>query len=236
MEEKLDIADIGYVRKMMQTASLGPSLESAELASIRQKSKDEEKIAKEIATFKNGYEILDSQIKKNANGELIISGEEGEMIPISFCLLTENEKKDLFNRAHWEPTVDLLELCGYSEKALLTLYQMAVGLHREALYQESGDAFYFLCRLAPPISSFWIGRGLALESQQNYEDALEAYEQAVQARTNDFSPFYGMMRCCKEFKDFTRVKALLNEHKENSQLKNKIIEALGYIQSLEKRG
>ena len=69
----------------------------------------------------------------------------------------------------------LQELFGLSDEVLNVYYNAALQMLEEKRWNDAADAFLFLSTLNPGVQSYWIGAGIAEQSQNNFGDALQYY-------------------------------------------------------------
>lgn len=77
------------------------------------------------------------------------------------------------------------QLFGVSSEVLERYYGIANRLLEERQWENSRDAFLFLLFMNPCVHNFWIGLGVAEQSQQHFEQALLAYLMAETTDPND---------------------------------------------------
>lgn len=97
------------------------------------------------------------------------------------------------------PTPELSQtnqkLLGVSDEVLEKYYQAAWQFLEEKNWFDAMDSFLFLSFLNPYIHAFWIGLGIAEQSQQKYKEALIAYTMAEATNPNDPVAFANAFQC-----------------------------------------
>jgi type III secretion system low calcium response chaperone LcrH/SycD len=87
------------------------------------------------------------------------------------------------------------QLFGISPEVLERYYSIASKLLEEKQWEKARDAFLFLLFLNPCIHNFWIGLGVAEQSQQNFKQALLAYMMAETTDSNDPVVYANAFQC-----------------------------------------
>lgn len=122
------------------------------------------------------------------------------------------------------------DLCNFSTDVQLLFYEIALSFYEQAYYKKSIDAFIFLTIVNPDVQAFWVGLALGYEKNIEYYKAIESFKRAIKVSDpNDFSPYYGFIRCSEALQDFREIEDLLEAAKENEAIKEKIQEALEYL-------
>ena len=229
--------DLDYVRRMMNAALYGNRrIESEEIVKNKMAIASRETLDKEIEQFEKGYNTLLTEIGQQAVEGCYQYGDDDENVMIEECLINDEVKSKIVDKNRWQKSEDEeeLKLTGYSQEALLAFYHATIQLHAKALYERAIYAFHFLCRLAPQVSSFWLGLGLSLEANLEYMEALNAFARAIQAQNAaSFTPFLAMIHCSIQIKNFTQVKECLEQHKENVCIVDDVKNALAFIENTE---
>lgn len=188
-------------------------------------------IAQKLEFFNKGYDLLVEEVKKNAKDGLFQAHLELEPILVDALVLTdesyEEGVEELINNK-FSRTTYLDEIFEYDEKILLNLYQIAVQYFDEAETEKAILAFTFLTYVHPGVSSFWKGLGLSYERDQNLVEAINAYKMAVE-QSEDFGPYYDLIRCCERIGDFNEILVLLGKLKENGRFAEEVENSFDYI-------
>lgn len=82
------------------------------------------------------------------------------------------------------------EILGYSDEEMEKFYQVAVALFQKEKYEKAADAFVFLTTLNPRVYVYWMGLGMCEQVREEYENALIAYEVAIETIPDDPSAYY----------------------------------------------
>lgn len=82
------------------------------------------------------------------------------------------------------------EILGYSSEDMEHLYQSAVTLYQSEKYEKAAEAFVFLTTLNPNIYLYWMGLGISEQIREEYENAVMAYEMAIETEPMDPSAYY----------------------------------------------
>jgi len=104
----------------------------------------------------------------------------------------------------------LHELLGFSAGAMRSFYRTAAHLIEEARYKDARDAFTFLSTLAPQISEFWDGLGIACFYLQEYDGAVEAFTQEAELEPESINGFFMLARTLAEVARFDEANAILD--------------------------
>lgn len=222
---------------LIKHAMANPHMQN-DLINVEEKEKIEHEgeqhvIDEAMQKFEMGYHTLIKEIESRSREGTYTDEEEVKPLPIeSFKINPEIFKsiKSSITSNISQKKPYYLDI-GYSSDVLFDLYGVAVKLAEETKYDDSINAFQFLTMIDPYIQSFWVGLAIGYEKSLNYTKAIDLYEEALNADPNSFFPFYGLIRCSEELKDFTRCSQLLEKQKENKSLINEIEEAELYIQS-----
>lgn len=87
------------------------------------------------------------------------------------------------------------KLLGISDEVLEKYYQTAWRFLEDKNWFDAMDSFLFLSFLNPYVHAFWIGLGLAEQSQQKYNDALIAYTMAEATNPSDPVAYANAYQC-----------------------------------------
>ncbi len=70
------------------------------------------------------------------------------------------------------------DLLGYSDSVMMAQYKKGYDLYQQAEYKDAAAVFSYLTTLNPYEYQFWLGLGLAKQSDRLYEEALASYTAA----------------------------------------------------------
>lgn len=192
-----------------------------------------DEIEKNKTAMKAGYMALYEEIQKLSKEDVLALDDLDEPLPISAFQIKDETIGLLAN----PPTdKDGIDLVGCTEQSLLGFYLIAKKLYEDKLLDEVVNAFILLTHIAPEVSPFWLGLGLAYESQQNWTEATAALYKAIEVNPRDFAPFKVLMRIASEIHDFEPVKQILETHKETPEIKEEVETALQYLPEIMKGG
>lgn len=113
-----------------------------------------------IKLVARGYQHLMEQLKKSKENV-----EEFHLSEEALQALRENPKQ--------EKTMQ--EIVGYSDEQMISLYMAAQEMFNERRFTEAAEAFFFLLTLSPFVPSYWIAKGVALESCDRSTEAFQIY-------------------------------------------------------------
>lgn len=180
-----------------------------------------------------GYERVIQRIQELAiNQEVAFEGCE-EPIPVESFVIKDDQLDRLINHGFAETSSQKgVELTGFQGEHLLAIYQIALKFYEDKRFEEAREVFALLLALAPDVSSFWYGLGLAFEGLQRWEDSISALNHAVVFDPDDFDAYLVLIRCASQINDFVPVTALLEANKQNPAIADQVNEALGYMKSL----
>jgi hypothetical protein len=232
-------SDLEYIRRNMQQLNLGNhSLEVSAVREEKIRDHQEELIKRQNERSNAGYMILLTEAFRRAKEGLIALHDDLEQEPIEKFIISPSAQETLKSSEKLQNFFDkggkLQQLYGYSDNVMLTFYEIAKGLLIEKRGKDALHAFTFLCDLNPQICSFWIGLGLSFEAEQNWPETIEAYEMAIYTDPLNFDPYLGLLHCCQELKDYSRIKEVLPIAAEEESLKEQVQEAFAYIAEQEK--
>ncbi len=223
-------------RSMMIAQGVPMSMLIADAGLKEEKEEVEKKLVQKnidllVLSFEKGYKILIAEIKNKVQDDQYTVSADLEPILVEEFQI-DDETMNLLKEEISEgenPPPPLFELCDFSEDILIIFYDLGVKLYEEARYADSIDAFIFLTRLYPTMQSFWTGLGLCYEKNLEFDKAIDSFEQAIKVEPSNFSPVYGLIRCCESIKDFSKLTRILEEQKENEVIKSDVEEVLAYI-------
>lgn len=187
-----------------------------------------------IASLKSGYKALTDEIGKLAKEGILTLDELEEPIPVSALEIKDEILEQL--AAPNRSADERLDLVGFSEQSLLTYYLIAKKLYEDKMLDEAVDAMCLLTHIGPQISPFWLGLGVAYEARQNWQQATEALQKAIEVNPADFTPFQTMIHIAAETHDFELVQELLEKHKETPEIKDEVETALQLLPQIMKGG
>ncbi len=226
-EEDLELVKISILRSRTSPIEVGVA------KNITRTEPDKEINDTHFKSFEQGYQSLIAKIEGDAIEGTFSRDANINPIPIENFRINPNKwqplKKILKGGASSKEIVNII--CDFSPDVLLLFYEIGIFFYEEALYEKSINAFIFLTTINPRVQSFWIGLGLAHEKNLNFEKAIESFETAFNSDPKDFSPYYGLMRCCETIKDFKKIEDLLNAAIDNQAIKEQVTDALEYIKS-----
>jgi tetratricopeptide (TPR) repeat protein len=241
MEDKIlkhEMSDLELVRRSMQMAqrsnhALSPPGMSLENTELRKKNAEEQEKActkREMDAFEKGYQMLYQLVSEQSLDGIYSKSEEIAPIPLEkFQIKQEilDSIKQLI--AGHKSEAGLFQKCGFSNQILLVFYEFGMRLYEEAFYEKSILALTFLTTVHPSIPSFWLSLGLSYEKNLNFTEALKAYEKAIEIDPSVFSPYFGLIRCGEEIKDFSKAIEVLESHKNIESIKENVEIGLIYI-------
>jgi len=122
------------------------------------------------------------------------------------------------------------ELFGVTKPVLEKYYKSALSFLSDKKWGNARDAFMFLTFLNPYVHEFWVGLGIAEQSQSHFDKALQAYTLAEATDPEDPIPIANSFQCIlalgeKEYAQYTLNKALkrCGEKEEFSSLKAQLL-------------
>lgn len=122
------------------------------------------------------------------------------------------------------------ELLGVTDEVLHHYYKAAIKLLDEHNWHDAKDAFTFLTFLNPLVHNFWVGLGIAEQSQSKFDEAILAYTMAEATDPNDPVPCANAYQCGlaiheNDFAKYSLEKAisLCGEHEEFAALKAQLV-------------
>ena len=236
MTEQQD--DIELIQKSLkQSYYVSHSVESAEATQEKQEKVLIQQAEERQKRFKKGYDFLLQYIEGHANEGTFSVSESLPSALISEYRIPTTAEKTTSDIEQWKKQIEnpipIQEICAYSNNILLNFYEIASYFLTEKQQENAINSFSFLCDLNPNVASLWIGLGLSFESNKEYMQAMEALQKAISLEPSDFAPYLGMIRCCQELHDFTKVIECLEEAEKNPSTQNDAEEALEYIKQLQ---
>lgn len=122
------------------------------------------------------------------------------------------------------------ELLGINQMVLEKYYKSAISFLSDRKWENARDAFTFLTFLNPYVHEFWVGLGIAEQSQSCFDKALQAYTLAEATDPEDPIPIANSFQCIlalgeNEYAQYTLEKALkrCGEKEEFSSLKAQLL-------------
>lgn len=195
---------------------------------------DPEVIEKTKTAIKSGYRALFEEIQKLAKEDVLTLEDLEEPLPVSAFQINDDVLELLA-----DPTKrgeDGINHVGCTEQSLLAFYLIAKKLYDDKMLDEAVNAFILLTQIAPQVSPFWLGLGIAHEAKQAWPEAGDALKKAIEVNPDDFSPFQVLIRMAAEIHDFDLVKQLLESHKDTPSIKEEVETALQYLPQIMKGG
>lgn len=121
-------------------------------------------------------------------------------------------------------------LLGVSDEAIEKYYEIARGLLDENNWFDARDAFLFLSFLNPLVHEYWVGLGIAEQSQSKFQQALMAYIMAEATNSENPVPPANAFQCAValnelDFALYSLDKAITccGDKPEFSELKEKLL-------------
>lgn len=105
------------------------------------------------------------------------------------------------------------QLFGVTQPMLDRYYRSALKCLEQKNWENARDAFMFLTFLNPYVHDFWVGLGIAEQSQSHFDKAIQAYTLAEATDPEDPIPIANSFQCVlalgeKEYAQFMLDKAL----------------------------
>lgn len=100
------------------------------------------------------------------------------------------------------------DIINLSDEVLDKYYAISRKLLSEKRYKEAAKAYTFLTFLTPLHSSFWLGLGIAEQSQEDYNEALAAYMMAIETNPDNLAPYANCAQCCIALNENSTAKRL----------------------------
>ncbi|MBS0634897.1 MAG: hypothetical protein JSR37_05505 [Verrucomicrobia bacterium] len=232
------------LRQLEQTRTGSPqmSLQPSVTSPARQKAAvnkkmielDPETIEKNKATIREGYQALFEEIQKLSKESTLTLEDLSEPLPLSAFTIKDEALALLADPSKGGDNG--ITLVGCSEQSLLGFYLIAKKLYDDKMLDETVNAFILLTHIAPEVSPFWLGLGLAYEAKQDWIEAGRALQKAIEVNPTDFAPFRVLIRIAAEIHDFDTVIKLLEQHKESEAIKEDVATALECMPQIIKGG
>lgn len=203
------------------------------------KKKTEEGLAlkiinEQIKSFEKGYQFLVEEIMKKAVDGLYSNDPTIKPIAVESFQLTPDMISEIKKIMKTEPISSTVihDYCDFSTDVQLLFYEIANEFYDQALYEKSIDAFCFLTTINPDVQAFWIGLALGYEKNLALDKAVEKFKIAIaHSDPADFSPYYGLIRCCESLQDYKEIEELLEAAKDNKAIKEEVEVALEYLKT-----
>lgn len=225
--EKQQDTELEYIKRAMQQNSLGgQGVIAVEAQKKKQEQQIKEWLSKQQQLADQGYETLLQEVYRLAKDGLVTVHEEVEPIHVEDCFLDE-EIGEIFGSEN----KNLQQRYALSDNVLLTFYEIAKQFLIDKRLTDAINSFTLLCLLNPDICSFWLSLGLAYDANQNWEEALDAFEIATQLDPTNFEPYLGLIRVGIAIKDFSLAKRYLEKATEIAP--DQVNDALAFIKSQE---
>lgn len=150
------------------------------------------------------------------------------------CEISDDQFKELqdpdFN-PQVTPPCDQMEI----PSEVLELYYKAACLYlHEKKWFEARESFIFLTFLNPSIYVYWTGLGIANQSLEKYDDALDAYLMAQSLSSENPVPYANAYQCYKARNEeelaasaLDKAIALCSEKEEFAELKQALLAQRG---------
>jgi tetratricopeptide (TPR) repeat protein len=103
------------------------------------------------------------------------------------------------------------ELFGFSNAVMTCFYRTAIYMLENSRDLDARDAFTFLSTLAPQVSEFWEGLGIANFYLQEYDEAIEAFVQASELEPESIHGFFMLTRTLVEVGRYDDAKQVLDQ-------------------------
>lgn len=87
------------------------------------------------------------------------------------------------------------EIIGFSDEVMSKFYKAAYLLFEHKRYKDAGNAFLFLATLNPYNHDYWLGLGMSLQMDQDYEAAIDAYELSAICNMESPVPYFYLAKC-----------------------------------------
>lgn len=105
------------------------------------------------------------------------------------------------------------QMFGVTTPVLDRYYRTALKFLENKNWENARDAFMFLTFLNPYVHDFWVGLGIAEQSQSHFDKALQAYTLAEATDPEDPIPIANAFQCIlalgeKDYAQYTLDKAL----------------------------
>lgn len=124
------------------------------------------------------------------------------------------------------------EVLGIAESEMEELYQGAYLLFEHGKYLDAADAFLFLVTMNPLKYPYWLGLGMSLQLNGEFEGAVSAYEMASMAKIHDPVPYFYLAKCLFALHERESTLQALelaiencDDSEEYAELKNQAIKA-----------
>lgn len=121
------------------------------------------------------------------------------------------------------------ELLEVSDETINLYYKAALQLLEEKRWEDAADAFLFLILLSPWVHNYWIGAGIADQSQGKFNDAIHYYTMAELTDPKDPILHANSFQCHVALKEMEAAKNSLlqaleccGDQPEHAELKAKL--------------
>lgn len=217
------------VKSPARQKALAPELKKEKTMEL-----DPEGIEKNKAAIREGYQALFEEIQKLCKESTLTLEALDEPLPLSAFTIQDEALELLADPSKCEDNG--IALAGCTEQSLLGFYLIAKKLYDDKMLDETVNAFILLTHIAPEVSPFWLGLGLAYEAKQDWIEAGRTLQRAIEVNPTDFSPFEVLIRMAAETHDFEPVKQLLESRKETPEIKEDVEAALQYLPQIMRGG
>lgn len=131
------------------------------------------------------------------------------------------EKKGVLKK-NIEEKGSIQQFLGLSPNVLLAYYKAALELYDHKDFQNSEHVFNFLLVVNDRISDFWLGKGIACESLQKWEEAIDALWQALKLAPEVKDSYLYLIKIYHEIRDEDGLKKVLKEALNHPDLKEEV--------------
>lgn len=123
------------------------------------------------------------------------------------------------------PTQSPRECCGISDETMQIFHQAAAHVNHSEDYDKAAAVYSFLTYLDPDVPAYWIGYGNAHYFLKNFEQALTAYEKAIELAPQVPELYCYAAHCHSEMGKVDKALDLLDQMPEQKE-KNQQVEDL----------
>ncbi|NGX54896.1 MAG: Chaperone protein IpgC [Chlamydiae bacterium] len=103
------------------------------------------------------------------------------------------------------------ELLGYDPDKMEDHYKTGYNLYQSAEFKKAGGVFSYLTMLNPYEYKYWMGLGLAKQSEHFFEEAIVAYIVAESVDPEEPLPHFSLAQCYYALQLFDETKDHLNK-------------------------
>lgn len=203
-----------FIRKQQLQRQLSPI--SHELQSeIFREEQQERKIfdywTHEIKSYGAGYRMGIQFLREHPDVfEEFRNSENNVKVSLEDCIVKDTDI-EIFNNPQKLSEVLLgtstfQELCNKPAQVLFAFYTAGKSLFEEKKFIDAHHVFSFLTLMNQGIPCFWVGRGSANESLQNWNEALDDYWMAQSLNPEDIFIYQGIIRIYQHLHDEKSLK------------------------------